>query len=110
MDINSILTIIGLVCALLATIVTAISKNCKNSKIAKKASSLLVIIQSAQEYMEKAEKLLGFTGAEKKEWVVTKIVQYCISKNINYDEETIDEVVEELISFSKQVNADDNKK
>lgn len=106
MDINSILTIVGLVCALLATIVTAISKNCKNSKIAKKATSLLTIIESAQQFIEQAEKMTGFTGENKKEWVVTKICQFCISKNINYDEETIDNVVEELISFSKQVNSD----
>lgn len=103
--IKLILTATGLVLALITTIITAIAKNCKSSKTAKTASNLLKVIEAVQTYVTQAESLINFTGANKKEWVMTKVNQFCISKGISYEQEQVDGIIESLIDFSKNVNA-----
>lgn len=100
-----ILTAAGLVLALITTIVTAVAKNTKSAKAAKVANMLLSITSAATQFVAQAELITGFTGANKKEWVMTKLNQYCIENQINWDEKIADEAVEKLITFSKDVNA-----
>lgn len=100
-----ILTVAGLFLALASTIITAIAKNSKAAKIAKTASNLLLVIEAIQTFVTEAETIVGFTGANKKEWVMTKVNQYCIQHNIEYDSQKVSDKVEELLDFSHKVNA-----
>lgn len=100
-----ILTAVGLGLALISSILVAIAKNSKSVKVAKKATNLLSVITAVQTFVSQAESIVGFTGVNKKEWVMTKVNQYCISKGIAYDNDEVDKLVEQFIDFSKQVNA-----
>lgn len=100
-----ILTTVGLGLALISSILVAVAKNSKSAKTAKNATNLLSVISAVQTFISQAESIVGFTGANKKEWVMTKVNQFCISKGITYDDEEVDKLVEKFIDFSKQVNA-----
>ena len=99
-----VLTIAGLVLVLLTSIITFIAKNSKNKKVAKAATNLLAVIGATRQFVTEAESLLNFSGENKKEWVMTKVNQFCISKGIVYDEKKVDEILEDYITFSKEVN------
>lgn len=70
------------------------------------------IIDSVMSNMEKAEDLYNnFTAygtkfsENKLEDVLTKVQNFCLTRGINYDEETVRTCVERLIKFSKKVNS-----
>ena len=99
-----VLTIAGLVLVLLTSIVTFIARNSKNKKVGKAAMNLLAVINATRQFVSEAESLVNFSGANKKEWVMTKVNQFCISKGIVYDEAKVDEILEDYITFSIVVN------
>lgn len=57
-----------------------------------------------REAMTTVENFANYTGEEKKEYVKTKVNQYCIENNIEYDAELTDQNIEKMIEFSKGVN------
>ena len=46
----------------------------------------------------------NYLGNEKKEYVITKLNQFAIENNIDFDKEKLDERIEKLIKLSKNVN------
>ncbi|WP_441361629.1 hypothetical protein [Acholeplasma laidlawii] len=93
-----IITIIGLV---LSNIIF-IAKMFENKNTIKFEQniglSLLTLI-------EEAEKFINYSGQEKKAYVMTRIKEDLLTKNIKFDISKIDQKIEELISLSNVVNA-----
>ena len=100
-----VLTISALAVALLTTIITAVAKNCKNTKLARAATNLLKVMGAVEGFVVEAEKLTQFTGPFKKEWVLTKVNEFCLKNNIAFEQEKVDKLLEDAIKFSKNVNA-----
>lgn len=54
--------------------------------------------------MSEVEKYKHFTGAEKHDYVMTKVNQFCIDNKLKFDAELTAENIEKMINFSKEVN------
>ncbi len=87
------------------------SKNQKMNELASKLESasdnMKTINSQILNNMMQVEKFLEFTSEDKKKYVITKVVQYCIENNIEYTEQIIEEAIEIYIKFSKTVNVND---
>lgn len=102
--------LITLVSAILGVVVTAtglLIPLVKNAKAKKRLSAINKLSEVLQKFVIEAEAFTNFTGAEKKEYVMTKANRYAIDNKISYDENAVSEKVEDLVALSKQVN---NKK
>lgn len=90
---ESILSIlVGIVMAIISVILTF-----KNKRWDKLKDFIRTCIQDA-------EKMTHFTGAEKKEYVITKANQFAIEKGIKFDAQKVGELIEELVKLTKKVN------
>lgn len=67
--------------------------------------SVLCNMEQVESLMKKAELLTGVTGPVKKELVKTWYAQFCINNNLQYDESETEKAIENLIGFTKTVNA-----
>ena len=63
------------------------------------------VMDILREAMTTVENFANYTGEEKKEYVKTKVNQYCIENKIEYDAELTEENIEKMIEFSKEVNS-----
>lgn len=83
---------------------------------AEKQSAINDLKQLAQEYIVEAENLYknvdslvkqtgGTCGAQKKDSVMTKILQACLTKGVEYDQEYWSKIVDELVDVTRKVNA-----
>lgn len=102
--------IITFIIPLIISFVIVLSRLFKNKKLKKLAQNLLEIEKGVKEYMCQIEDFKNFTGEDKKEWVKTKVNQYCINNGIEYDETLVDEFIETFIKFSKTVNKREKEK
>ena len=50
---------------------------------------------------------MNYSGAEKKEYVMTKINQYALENHIKFNQEEISKRIEELVALTKEVNVKD---
>lgn len=76
-------------------------KAIKSKKILQDESDLL---NAVAPIMEIAEKFTNYSGAEKKEYVLTRINQLAIENGIKYDSDAVSEKIEQLIQLTKEVN------
>lgn len=87
----------------------------KNVKF--KAANCIDIIFQVIDEMEKTEEALTplkdvagrKVGAMKKEDVITKIQNYCLANDIEFNYDVVSETLEKLIDFSKKVNHKEDK-
>ena len=96
-----------IVSALLGIVITAIGfiiPLCKSEKAKKVANSALKITEVLKDGIIEAEKFVNYTGAEKKEYVITKANQYAIKNNIDFNEEAVSEEIETLVDLTRKVN------
>lgn len=105
-EIKELLTI---VITLAISFIVLLSKLFKNVKLKRVAQNLIEVEKSVREYICQIEDFSNFTGEDKKEWVKTKVNQFCINKGIDFNEELVDEFIEMFISFSKVVNKRDKE-
>jgi hypothetical protein len=56
------------------------------------------------------EGYINYTGADKKEWVKTKVNQFCIENKIPFYDVEVDKMIEQSIDLSKTVNAREKDK
>ena len=110
--ISQIASIALFVATIILGVLIAAFKKSGNKKLKKAADALelaktaIVSFRSAaQTFMTEAEQFLDYSGEEKKVYVVTRLKEWCINNNVEYDESSINGVIEDLITFSKQVNA-----
>lgn len=63
-----------------------------------------------KQYMEEAEKFEGYSGPEKREYVLSKLIRFYNKIGLKFDEEKITEQINNEVSFTKIVNARDKDK
>lgn len=68
-----------------------------------------VIINSIQPLVIKAEQFRNFSGAEKKEWVMTQLRILALEKNLIVDEKLVSDKVEEIVATTNKVNVSIDK-
>ncbi len=103
-DIKLYLSIIVFVLGLLTSIISIIVKYTKNSKAKKNLQNVLSIIEDLIPLIEEAEKFTAYSGEEKKEYVISRIIRNLSNNNIEINEEQINQMIEKLVGFSKEVN------
>lgn len=108
MDLELIFSIIGTFLGIVITVLTFIIKMSKNTKVRKNAEKILLLTNQIATYVKEAEGFRNYTGAEKKNYVLTKMNQFSIDNKINYDEDYVSCKIEELIETTKVVNTNAN--
>ena len=92
---------------LLVTSITFIMKFLKSAKAKKICEHVVEVGNAVIPYIKQAETFLNYSGAEKKEFVMTKANQYAIENGIRFDEALVSEKIEELVRLTKEVNKRD---
>lgn len=103
-NLELIISLASAALGLLATTATFLAKFIKNAKLKKIAQSTIEICNVLIPYIEQAETFVNYSGAEKKEFVMTKANQYAVEHNIKFNEELVSNEIEELVKLSKEVN------
>lgn len=103
-NIKEIITIASACLGLIATATGFLIPLVKNVKAKNKLTALNKLSTTLQAFIVDAETFTNFTGAEKKEYVMTKANRYAIENKIPYDEQAVSDKVEEIVALSKEVN------
>ena len=103
-NIKEIITIASACLGLIATATGFLIPLVKNVKAKNKLTALNKLSTTLQAFIVDAETFTNFTGAEKKEYVMTKANRYAIENKIPYDDQAISDKVEEIVALSKEVN------
>lgn len=103
-NIELILSMLVTIVGFIILTITFLSKYIKNAKAKKKLSSVVKLSEAIIPYIEEAEKFTGYTGKEKKTYVITRLKEYALNNNMKFDNDDISEKLEELIELSKLVN------
>jgi len=90
---------------LLVTATTFIVKFIKSLKEKRTAQNTIKICDALSSFVAAAEKFTNYSGAEKKEFALTRVNQFAISNKMPFDIKLIESKLEELVSLTKQVNA-----
>lgn len=101
--------LLAVILSMIISFIVVLLKLFKNVKLKNKAQSLIEVEKSVKDNICRIEDFTNFTGIDKKEWVKTKVNQFCINKGMEYDEKIVDELIEMFISFSKLVNKTDKE-
>lgn len=81
--------------------IIALVKGIINSIKTKKWGELTNALQG---YISDAEKYINYTGEEKKEKVLSWATNFCQEHGIKFDKDKIGNIIEELVTLTKQVN------
>lgn len=92
------------VVSILVLITTYIKGRIKNPKIRKKLKKIEDFGNQIIPIIVEAEALTNFSGKEKMEYALTKLNQMAIKSKIDFDQEVIEQKIEELIELSNKVN------
>ena len=104
-----ILSIAGTVLGLVILCVSFLIKLVQSIRARKKEQGKTTLLDAVAPLVEIAENFIGYSGEEKKEYVMTKLNQFAIENGIEFNAEAISEKIEELIELSKQVNKRESK-
>lgn len=104
-NLELILSLASATLGLLLTTATFLAKFIKNAKLKKVAMQTIEICNTLMPFIEQAETFVNYSGAEKKEFVMTKANQYALEHNIKFNKELVSAKIEELINLSKNVNS-----
>ena len=99
-----ILSLGGTVISFIITLIVVIIKLIKWKKIYKSLEEEKELYDLVDDLMSIAETYNNYLGKEKKEYVITKLNQFAIENEIDFDKEKVDERIEKLIKLSKNVN------
>lgn len=101
------LSILAPMLTLLCTTVVFLQKFVKNKKLKRVLEKTEQITREIIPYITEAERFVNYSGAEKKEYVMTKINQYALENHIKFNQEEISKRIEELVALTKEVNVKD---
>lgn len=95
------------VCSAIMAVLSVILgiKQGKYKNLFKGENAKHTVMDILREAMVTVENFANYTADEKKEYVMTKVNQYCIDNNITYDATLTAENIEKMIDFSKGVNS-----
>lgn len=106
-NIHLYLSILAPMLTLLCTTVVFLQKFVKNKKLKRVLEKTEQITREIIPCITEAERFVNYSGAEKKEYVMTKINQYALENHIKFNQEEISKRIEELVSLTKEVNVKD---
>lgn len=106
-ELEIILSVSCAALGLLVTSITFIMKFLKSAKAKKICEHVVEVENAVIPYIKQAETFLNYSGAEKKEFVMTKANQHAIENGIRFDEALVSEKIEELVRLTKEVNKRD---
>ena len=109
-NLEIILSVAGTALGLLVTAATFLIKFINNAKAKKIAENLIKISNAVAPYVAEAEKFVNYSGAEKKEFVLTKANQFAIEEGIDFNAAEVGKKIEELVALTKSVNKRDKDK
>lgn len=108
--IKEIIIIASFVVGLITTATGFLIPLVKNRKAKKALEALNSIAGQIQPLVVEAERFVNYTGAEKKQFVLTKINDFAIKNKIPFDETATSNLIEEIVATTKQVNMRDKDK
>lgn len=108
-NIEYILSLAGAVLSTLAALVTMGIRFLKAMKELKERAGEEEIGKKLPELIAEAEGKEGYSGKEKKGYVMDKIAEYAEEEGIEADLQYVSEKIEELVELSKQVNVNKSK-
>ena len=77
----------------------------KNKKVKRYANNILNVTEVAKTYIKEAEKMKNYTGAEKKNFVMSRLLKYLFDNAIKkVSEQTLSDIVENEVSLTNEVN------
>ena len=103
-DLKLYISIVIFILGLITSIISIIIKYTKNIKVKNNLKNILGVIEELIPLIEEAETFSSYSGEEKKEYVISRIYRKLNKEDIKIDEEKINEMIEKLVSFSKEVN------
>lgn len=103
-NIKEIITVISACLGLVVTVTGFLIPLVKSVRAKSRLTALNKLTSTLQSLIVDAEGFTNFTGAEKKEYVMTKANRYAIENKIPYDEQSVSDRVEDMVALSKEVN------
>lgn len=103
-NLEQIITVASAALGLLAAITGFLIPLVKNVKAKNKLIALNQLSAFLKSLIVEAEQFSNFTGAEKKEYVLTKANRYALENNIPFDESTVETEIEKMVKLTKNVN------
>ncbi len=106
-NIHLYLSILAPTLTLLCTTVVFLQKFVKNKKLKRVLEKTEQITREIIPCITEAEKFSNYSGAEKKEYVMTKLNQFALENHIKFNQEEASNRIEELVTLTKAVNVKD---
>ncbi len=103
-NLQVLLSFLGSILGLLFTTIIFLKKSIKNKKLKKVLEKAEQITKEIIPCIIEAEHFVNYTGNEKKNYVMTKVNQFAIENQIEFDINYVSDKIEELILLSKEVN------
>lgn len=100
---NDVVRIIVDVLVSLATLIPLVYKLVEYVKKATQEKNWQALVKLVMAYIAEAENMFE-TGAEKKEWVMSMLRISASTVAVNFDEETLSRLIDELVGLTKKVN------
>lgn len=98
------LSIAAAIISLMFAIIICIIKLVRTIKSKTKLQNDSDLLDAVAPIMQIAESFINYSGAEKKEYVLTRINQLAIENGISFNLKAVSDKIEDLIRLSKQVN------
>ena len=102
-NIHLYLSILAPTLTLLCTTVVFLQKFVKNKKLKRVLEKTEQITREIIPCITEAEKFSNYSGAEKKEYVMTKLNQFALENHIKFNQEEASNRIEELVTLTKDV-------
>ena len=99
-----IISLIGTSLSFFVTCVILMIKFVRSVKKRSEAQDGVLLLDAVVPLMEIAEKHTNYSGAEKKEFVLSKLNEFSKENGLDFNAEEISAKIEELIKLTKQVN------
>lgn len=103
-----ILSCVGGLCTLISIILSIIIGKTKNKKVKADCDNALTFLFKIQEVIAKAEEMKNWTGNEKKQFAFSML--YNEASKYGIDNEHLDNLIEQFVYFTKQVNTNKGDK
>ena len=108
-NIELFLSVIGAFLSLVVAIIICAIKFMKTIKSTQSLKDVSDILEAVGPIMEIAESFVNYTGAEKKNFVLTQVEQLASENGITIDASIVSDKIEELIQLSKKINYTETK-
>ena len=108
-NIELFLSVIGAFLSLVVAIIICAIKFMKTIKSTQSLKDVSDILDAVGPIMEIAESFVNYTGAEKKNFVLTQVEQLASENGITIDASIVSDKIEELIQLSKKINYTETK-